>query len=220
MGLEEEKKKLLIIDELVGLFAGGRRHYLLMLRDDVIALATRAFELGEITEREKVSGQEHGRCPFGLEYPLQDVKVCRELDCKHYKRKYSERPERCLWTGWSKDETTIVKFDEKEEKPKKEEQPIDFRLSPIEETEVEPALVEELAENPITELQKPTEKLTEDEYDGFVMLYCESGAHKAGIISHGKKNIEPGWAEYTCLECKKVTPMLINKAEEESPFQE
>lgn len=113
---------------------------------------------------EKEEGQEHVEpCPEGLDWPLQDLTICRGKGCKHYKRKYKDKPAACNWTEWKK---------------------IGW------ENEVEDEEV--------------------------VMILCESGAHKPGLIPHIKKDVTHGWATYICTKCHKETPMLISKAEGET----
>lgn len=53
----------------------------------------------------------------------------------------------------------------------------------------------------------------EDEDDKMILLLCESDEHKPGLIPHEKRDLGDGWAMYTCLSCKKSTPMVIEKAE-------
>ena len=62
------------------------------------------------------------------------------------------------------------------------------------------------------EIEKP-EETTETEENDVLLIYCESGVHKPGSIPHEKRDLGDGWAMYTCLSCKKKTPMLISKAE-------
>lgn len=49
--------------------------------------------------------------------------------------------------------------------------------------------------------------------DEVVMLPCGSGIHEPGDVPHMKRNLGRGWARYTCMICKKATPMKISKAE-------
>ncbi len=75
-------------------------------------------------------------------------------------------------------------------------------------------IAKEPAEEPIAR-SEPVEEIT-DEDDELVMIFCESGAHKPGLIPHRKKGRRHGWAMYTCTKCHKETPMLISKAEGET----
>jgi len=56
--------------------------------------------------------------------------------------------------------------------------------------------------------------------ENIVNRLCESGAHKAEITPHMKKDLGRGWAMYTCQLCNKETPMLIRKAEPEGIDEE
>lgn len=49
--------------------------------------------------------------------------------------------------------------------------------------------------------------------DEVVMLPCGSGIHEPEDVPHMRRNLGRGWARYTCMICKKATPMKISKAE-------